>query len=127
MGVPGPVTSGLSAGVHAMLREEGSLVVTDAAEVIELVGSIGELAPRQRGPTVPRDALPVEATTVLDALPPHGTAAVGPLARETGLSAEAVLVRLQELCALGFVERRGGEWQLSRAAIRDTGGGHTIE
>lgn len=127
MGVPGPVTSGLSAGVHALLREEGSLVVTDAAEVIELVGSIGELAPRQRGPSVPRDVLPGEATTVLDALPAHGTAEVGPLARETGLPAEAVLVRLQELCALGFVERRGAVWQLNRAAIRGNGAAHTIE
>lgn len=127
MGVPGPVTSGLSAGVHALLREEGSLVVTDAAEVIELVGSIGELAPRRRGPSVPRDVLPGEAATVLDALPAHGTAEVGPLARETGLTAEAVLVRLQELCALGFVEREGRTWSLSRAAIRAGGTGDTIE
>lgn len=37
MGVPGPATSGLSAGVHELLRGEGVLV-TDAAEVAELVG-----------------------------------------------------------------------------------------
>ena len=35
MGLPGPVTSALSAGVHELLRGEGALV-TDAAEVIEL-------------------------------------------------------------------------------------------
>ena len=50
MGVPGPVTSGLSAGVHELLRGEAA-VVTDADEVIELVGSIGDLAPEQDGPT----------------------------------------------------------------------------
>lgn len=127
MGVPGPVTSALSAGVHALLREEGSLVVTDAAEVIELVGRIGELAPERRGPSVPRDALPGEAATVLDALPAHGAARAGLLARETGLTAEAVVVRLQELCALGFVERTGTDWQLCRAAIRAGGTGDTIE
>lgn len=37
MGVPGPATSGLSAGVHELLRGEGVLV-TDAAEITELVG-----------------------------------------------------------------------------------------
>ena len=37
MGVPGPATSGLSSGVHELLRGEGVLV-TDAAEVAELVG-----------------------------------------------------------------------------------------
>lgn len=50
MGVPGPATSGLSAGVHEMLRNEGVLV-TDAAEVVELVGDMGDLAPPGAGPS----------------------------------------------------------------------------
>ena len=49
MGVPGPATSGLSAGVHELLRGEAALV-TDAAEVVELVGDMGELAPTGGGP-----------------------------------------------------------------------------
>ncbi len=44
MGAPGPVTSALSAGVHELLRTEATLV-TDATEVIELVGEMGDLAP----------------------------------------------------------------------------------
>ncbi len=115
MGVPGPVTSGLSAGVHELLREEGS-VITDAAEVIELVGSMGELAPRRRGPALPRDVLPGEAALVLDALPGRGTAESVQLAQAVGITPETALVRLQELCALGFVERLGNGWQLSRTA-----------
>ncbi len=59
MGVPGPVTSGLSAGVHRLLRMEGQLV-TDAPEVVELVGAMGELAPEPRAPALPRDVLPEE-------------------------------------------------------------------
>ncbi|MET7655570.1 DNA-processing protein DprA, partial [Streptomyces sp. NPDC005486] len=56
MGVPGPATSGLSAGVHELLRGE-AVLVTDAAEVVELVGDMGELAPDRRGPALPRDLL----------------------------------------------------------------------
>lgn len=124
MGVPGPVTSGLSAGVHELLREEGT-VVTDAAEVIELVGSMGELAPRRRGPVVPRDVLPREAACVLEALPGRGAAETTQLARAAGISCEAALVRLQELCVLGFVEHLGKRWQLTRPAT--PAGGHPIE
>jgi DNA processing protein len=124
MGVPGPVTSGLSAGVHELLREEGS-VITDAAEVIELVGSMGELAPRRRGPSVPRDVLPGEAALVLDALPGRGGAESAQLAQAVGITPDTALVRLQELCALGFVERFGSRWQLSRRG--GLGTGHSIE
>jgi DNA processing protein len=126
MGVPGPVTSGLSAGVHELLREEGSLV-TDAAEVIELVGSMGELAPRRRGPSVPRDVLPGEAALVLDALPARGAAESAQLAQAVGITPDAAVARLQELCALGFVERLGSGWQLNRSAVPGSGAGHTIE
>jgi DNA processing protein len=124
MGVPGPVTSGLSAGVHELLREEGC-VVTDAAEVIELIGSMGELAPKRQGPAVPRDVLPGEAALVLDALPGRGSAEAAQLARSVGITRDAAVVRLQELCALGFVERSGTRWQLSRSGGLEAG--HTIE
>lgn len=124
MGVPGPVTSGLSAGVNELLREEGC-VITDAAEVIELVGSMGELAPERRGPAVPRDVLPGEAALVLDALPGRGAADTASLAQAAGITPEAALVRLKELCALGFVERLGSRWQLNSPG--DLRAGHTIE
>ncbi len=75
MGVPGPATSGLSAGVHELLRGE-AVLVTDAAEVAELVGDMGELAPDRRGPVLPRDLLEPAAVRVLAALPARGTATV---------------------------------------------------
>ncbi|WP_079132074.1 DNA-processing protein DprA [Streptomyces nanshensis] len=126
MGVPGPVTSGLSAGVHELLRQEGS-VVTDAAEVIELVGDMGELAPPRRGPSVPRDVLPGEAATVLDALPARGPVDAAQLARTAGVTTDTAVVRLRELCALGFVERQGAGWQLSKPQTHSNNVGHTIE
>ncbi|MFI6688745.1 DNA-processing protein DprA [Streptomyces sp. NPDC050485] len=120
MGVPGPATSGLSAGVHELLRGEGVLV-TDAAEVIELVGDMGELAPARRGPVLPRDLLAPGAARVLEALPARGTAAARDLAREAGTSTDEALGRLYELHSLGFVERVGDSWKLTAEALRPAG------
>ncbi|WP_407077691.1 DNA-processing protein DprA [Streptomyces phytohabitans] len=111
MGVPGPVTSGLSSGVHRLLRADGALV-TDPDEVIELVGHIGELAPERRGPALPRDLLPPEAARVLEAMPARNAVPVGKLARAAGTPSELTLVRLHELRSLGFVERKGDHWWL---------------
>jgi DNA processing protein len=118
MGVPGPATSGLSAGVHELLRGEAELV-TDAAEVAELVGDIGELAPPRRGPILPRDLLDPAGARVLEALPARGTAATaGDIARDAATTVDEALGRLYELHALGFVERLGDGWQLTAQAVR---------
>ncbi|WP_432094333.1 DNA-processing protein DprA [Streptomyces sp. bgisy100] len=111
MGVPGAVTSGLSAGVHELLRG-GAELVTDTAEVVELIGSIGELAPERRGPLVARDLLDPTATRVLDALPARASADVPRIARDAGTGYDEALARLCELQSLGFVERHGERWQL---------------
>jgi DNA processing protein len=112
MGVPGPATSGLSAGVHELLRGEGVLV-TDAAEVAELVGDIGNLAPERRGPVLPRDLLDPVSARVLEALPAHGAAGGHDIARGAGTSADEALGKLYELHSLGFVERSGDGWRLA--------------
>ncbi|MGI5348535.1 DNA-processing protein DprA [Streptomyces sp. CA-250714] len=112
MGMPGPVTSGLSQGVHQLLRGEAT-VVTDAAEVIEQVGMMGELAPERRGPAVPRDALSPIAARVLEALPGRGASDPARIACSAGVPPGEALARLHELRALGFVEREGDRWQLT--------------
>jgi DNA processing protein len=113
MAVPGPVTSGLSAGAHRLIREQATLVAS-AAEVIELVGDMGELAGEEPGPAVPRDLLAPQAARVLDALPGAGSAGVAEVARGACTSPEAATARLCELRTLGFVERVGDRWQLCR-------------
>jgi len=118
MGVPGPVTSALSAGVHELLRGEG-LLVTDAAEVIELVGRVGDdLAPERQGPVVARDLLGQEAARVLDGLPAQGSADVETIAVQVGMGLDETLSRLHELRALGFVERESDRWVLTSVARR---------
>ncbi|WP_327679747.1 DNA-processing protein DprA [Streptomyces sp. NBC_00467] len=117
MGVPGPATSGLSGGVHELLRGE-AVLVTDADEVAELVGEIGELAPERRGPVLPRDALDPLSVRVLDVLPASGAVDGGRIAHDAGVTPDEALGRLYELQALGFVERHGEGWQLTRTAVR---------
>ncbi|KOV10041.1 DNA polymerase III subunit beta [Streptomyces sp. XY431] len=116
MGVPGPVTSELSAGVHTLIRSGAATVVTDAAEVVELIGAIGEdLAPQRSGPVLPRDLLEPEAARVLEAVPATAEGApVERLARQSGLPPDEVLQRLYELGSLGHVERHGAHWRLVR-------------
>ncbi|MFD9393873.1 DNA-processing protein DprA [Streptomyces sp. NPDC060000] len=123
MGVPGPATSGLSAGVHELLRGE-AVLVTDAAEVVELVGEMGELAPDRRGPALPRDLLEPAARRVLAALPARRSAAVDEIAREARTTPDDAIARLYELRALGYVERHGDGWKLTRQAMVSVRGGH---
>ncbi|WP_327244119.1 DNA-processing protein DprA [Streptomyces sp. NBC_01320] len=120
MGVPGPATSGLSAGVHELLRGEGVLV-TDASEVAELVGDIGDLAPARRGPLLPRDLLDAVCARILDALPSRGSVNARDIARTAGTGTDEALGRLYELHSLGFVERNGDGWQLTRQSARNGG------
>lgn len=116
MGVPGPATSGLSAGVHELLRG-GAALVTDPAEVVELVGDMGELAPDRRGPVLPRDLLEPAARRVLAALPGNGAAAPYEIARGAQTTEDDVIARLYELRSLGYVERHGDGWKLTRQAM----------
>ncbi|MFI9822014.1 DNA-processing protein DprA [Streptomyces sp. NPDC052013] len=116
MGVPGPATSGLSAGVHELLRQD-AVLVTDAAEVVELVGGIGELAPERRGPVLPRDLLEAGARQVLAALPARVSASVAEIARGAQTSRDDAVARLYELRALGYVERHDDGWKLTRQAM----------
>ncbi|MEW2513524.1 DNA-processing protein DprA [Streptomyces sp. NPDC046870] len=123
MGVPGPVTSSLSAGVHELLRAEATLV-TDAAEVIELVGDMGELAPARRGPVLPRDLLQPAARTVLAALPGDRAAPADEIALGARTTRDDAIARLYELRALGYVERHGDGWKLTRQAVISVRNGH---
>lgn len=116
MGVPGPATSALSAGVHELLRGD-AVLVSDAAEVVELVGDMGELAPDRRGPVLPRDLLEPGARQVLSALPGRGEAAVEEVARGAGTTVDDAVGRLYELRALGYVERHDDGWKLTRQAM----------
>ncbi|MET9828249.1 DNA-processing protein DprA [Streptomyces sp. NPDC006385] len=124
MAVPGPATSGLSAGAHELLRGE-AVLVTDAAEVVELVGDMGELAPERRGPVLPRDLLEPGARRVLAALPARRAARADEVARGAQTSEDDAIARLYELRSLGYVERHGDGWKLTRQAMMSVRAGRS--
>lgn len=113
--VPGPVTSMASAGTHRLLREQGAVCVTDAAEVAELAGAVGQdLAPVRQGSVAEYDNLNQEARRVYDALPVRSPAAPESVARSAGLSVAEALAGLGELELLGIAAGQAGLWKRNR-------------
>ncbi len=113
MAVPGPVTSAMSTGCHQQLRD-GAVCVTRAAEVLELVGRLGEDgADELRGPVDVRDGLSDTVRRVLDAVPVRRALGVAGLAREAGVSALVVQQVMPPLQAHGLVHRTEDGWRLT--------------
>ncbi|HLR97977.1 MAG TPA: DNA-processing protein DprA [Mycolicibacillus parakoreensis] len=112
--VPGPVTSAASAGAHALLRA-GAEVITRPAEIVEIVGRMGELAPELPHPTTALDDLDPAQRRVYDALPGRGAASLEQIGIGAGLPVEEVLGPLALLEVAGLAERRDGRWAIVRA------------
>jgi DNA processing protein len=136
--VPGPVTSELSAGCHTIIREWAGMLVTSAADVIEYLSPVGTAAddppaglathgatgpatgagvgPARAATVLERDALDLEAATVLDALPLRGGMGPAEIAAKAGLDIDTVIGRLGDLAAIGFAERCDKGWRLRRGS-----------
>ncbi len=111
--VPGPVTSAASVGCHALLRNDAELV-TRAADVVELIGRVGELAPDEPRPGSALDGLGESEQRVYDALPARGRRTADQIAVASGLPPTQVLGPLAMLELSGLVTRQDGYWKLSR-------------
>ncbi|MBV9593655.1 MAG: DNA-protecting protein DprA [Actinobacteria bacterium] len=116
MVVPGPVTSGRSAGCHALLRREGysALLVESVDDVIGVVGRISEVAVRtavntNTGSDMSRrgrlDSVDALARRVFDGLPARGSISVERLASRCGFDIREVIRALPVLEMAGLVER----------------------
>jgi DNA processing protein len=112
MAVPGPVTSAQSAGCHEILRNAGAVLVTDAADVIDLAFPVGEApsVPR-RGPVLPRDGLDDVTRAVLEAVPGRGGTGPAAVAVAAGVGLDTALQCLGALAAAGFVHRSPQGWR----------------
>jgi DNA processing protein len=121
MAVPGPVTSGLSAGCHQLIRD-GALLVTRPEEVLEAVGRLGDdLVADPGDAATPRrstDGLDSTAALVHDALPARGARDARWLARESGVPPDAVRAALTELERRGLARSNDGLWLLVSASAR---------
>jgi DNA processing protein len=115
MGVPGPVTSAPSEGVHDLIRSRGAVLVTRGADVLELVSPSGSFTlPPPRAPAGPRDRLSETDQRVLDAVPVSRPAPTSSVARAAGLAVGTVQQALERLRGGGFVAQAGTGWLLSR-------------
>ncbi|MGB3257917.1 MAG: DNA-processing protein DprA [Ornithinimicrobium sp.] len=109
--VPGPVTSMVSAGCHEEIRTGRAVLVTDAAEVAELLGRIGEdLADPKQGDTRLSDDLEPEAFRVWQSIPTRRAVSVEALTVSAGLSPAEVMGALGQLEAAGMARRTARGW-----------------
>ena len=117
MGVPGPVTSAQSQGVHELLRTGAASLVTRGEEVLEIVSEAGAhlLAP-PRAAARPRDRLPPRDARVLDAVPLARAAPVDSVAATAGMALLDVASALRRLHRDGLVELSEEGWRLTPAA-----------
>ena len=114
MAVPGPVTSAVSVGCHALLREHQAECVTSAADVLALVTREDE--PSAASPPV-RNRLFREAHRVLDALDPVEFLSIGRLADATGQDPAALAVLLDALREHELAESADDRYRLGPAAL----------
>lgn len=112
MAVPGPVHSAASAGPHLMVRQGQAVLVTRAAEVLELVAPAGQhLLPLEQGPGRRTDALEPSRLGVFEALSAHRWRTPGEVARVAGVRVPECLAALAELESLGLATGDARGWR----------------
>lgn len=117
MGVPGPVTSAQSQGVHELIRTGAASLVTYGDEVLEMVGDAGtHLTTPPRAPSRRRDKVPPRDARVLDAVPLARPAPVDSIASTAGMALLDVQAALRRLDRAGLVELFERGWRLTPAA-----------
>jgi DNA processing protein len=116
MGVPGPVTSAPSAGVHQLIRTGAASLVTTGAEVLEQLGVAGDhaLADPRAAPRA-RDRLRRRDAQVLDAVPVSSPAAADSIARTAGVGLVDTQAALGRLARDGFAVQTAAGWLLGPA------------
>lgn len=127
MVVPGPVTSPMSAGCHALLRGDSAqraVLVVSVEHVLEAIGTAGEgidgSAPDDAAATPDQlrqciDLLDSRARRVFDGVPVRQPAREDELARRTGLPVVDVIRALPALRLAGLVESTDEGFRLAAA------------
>jgi DNA processing protein len=117
MGVPGPVTSAQSQGVHEWIRSGAASLVTCPGDVLELVGGSGaHLLDTPRGPEQPRDRLGRRHRQVLEAVPLRHPAGLASIAATAGIALVDTQTALRYLAEHEFVVCEQSGWRLGPRA-----------
>jgi DNA processing protein len=106
--VPGPVTSGSSAGCHRLLREFDARCVTTSDEAAELLGLD---AAHDARPQEGDDDRTGERTRVSDALSVRSWRTVDDVARRSGMDPAHVRAHLGVMALEGTVANEGMRWR----------------
>jgi DNA processing protein len=117
MAVPGPVSSAVSVGCHALLRTREAECVTSARDVLELVARLGELPPDPVGAVRVRDRLSLEAQRILDALDPLEFLTPDEVAAESHLDPGELDALFEALCEHDLAVCSAGRYRLGPAAL----------
>lgn len=118
MGVPGPVTSAASGGVHHLVRRGSATLVTGGPDVLELVGAAGEhLLTEPRAPERPRDRLDDVHRLILEAVPLRQPAGSDAISRTAALGIRQTRRGLERLARLTLVQEVPGGWTLTQEAL----------
>lgn len=111
--VPGSVYSALSYTPHRLVREAEAVLVTSAAEVLELIAPLGQTAAKERSRRRPTDDLSPEQLAVFEAIPSRGGLSVEEVSLRSGVAVASCLGLLDELAERGFVETdENWQWRL---------------
>jgi DNA processing protein len=122
MAVPGPVTSATSVTPHRLIREAEAVLVTNAAEILELLSPLGRRVPRATGDRRPTDELAPDELRLFELVPGRGSTSAGELAVRAGLSMLTCLALLGRLGDAGFVvQDEAGRWRLPPRQERAAG------
>ena len=111
MAVPGSVYSRASTATHLMIRNGQAVLVTSAAEVLELISDMGQaMLPLAQGNNRATDALTETQLAVFEAIPARRRTSVGDIALAAGVSVPTCLGALTALESAGLVEGDGRGW-----------------
>jgi DNA processing protein len=119
MAVPGSVYSTASTAPHVMIRNGQAVLVTSAADVLELISDIGQaMLPLAHGQTRATDALSETQLAVFEAIPARRRASVGDIALAASVSVPSCLAALTVLESAGLVEGDERGWLVAFGAPR---------
>jgi DNA processing protein len=119
MAVPGSVYSRASTATHLMIRNGQAVLVSSAAEVLELISDMGQaMLPLAHGQTRATDALSETQLAVFEAIPARRRASVGDIALAAGVSVPSCLGALTALESAGLVEGDERGWVIAVGAPR---------
>lgn len=117
MAVPGAITSAMSLGCHAMVRDGDALLVSSVAEIAEATGRFGDdLAAEPTGSSRATDQLDSPALRVYEACAGRAPIGTEEVAVAAGIELSRVRAILPELELMGLLERREEGWRRSARA-----------